>query len=195
MIAVIKKIRFKIVKYTKKRQFINNSIFGDETIFDNTSGCQNASKNKRKIQIGKKCMIRGLITTCGNGSVFIGDNTYIGGGVRIGSVHSIYIGSDVIIGGDTHIYDNNNHPTEPEKRLVMTRSGDYFGSLWCWNEAESKEIMIEDNVWIGERCAILKGVKIGKGAIVGCNSVVTHNVPEYSIVAGNPAKVVKFLTH
>lgn len=115
------------------------------------------------------------------------------GGTHIGAVESIIIGDDVIIAGNTHIYDNNNHPTDPGRRLEMSRSGDFYGPLWSWAQSDHKPIIIEDNVWIGERCAILKGVRIGKGAIVGCNSVVTHDVPEYSIVAGNPAKVVKEL--
>ena len=58
---------------------------------------------------------------------------------------------------------------------------------------ERKRIVINDNVWIGERTTILKGVVIGKGAVVGCNSVVTHDVPERCVVAGNPAKIVKML--
>ena len=117
------------------------------------------------------------------------------GGTHIGAVETIIIGNDVIIAGNTHIYDNNNHPTDPDKRLEMSRSGDFFGPLWSWAQSAHKPIIIEDNVWIGERCTILKGVRIGKGAIVGCNSVVTRDVPEYSIVAGNPAKVVKELLH
>ncbi len=52
-------------------------------------------------------------------------------------------------------------------------------------------IVIEDNVWIGERVCILSGVNIGKGAIIAANSVVTHDVPEYCVAAGSPAKVIK----
>lgn len=52
-------------------------------------------------------------------------------------------------------------------------------------------IEIGENVWIGYHCQILKGVKIGNGAIVGSGSVVTHDVPANSIVVGNPARVVK----
>lgn len=195
MIVEIKKIKIKILESIKKRQFDKYSVWGEGTKFDCTSGCQNGSMQANNIKIGKHCMIRGLISTCGNGKIVIGDRSYIGGGVRIGSVKSIVIGNDVIIAGDTHVYDNNNHPTDPKERLKMTQSGDFFGELWSWEKADNKPIIIEDNVWIGERCAILKGVKIGKGAIVGCNSVVTHDIPEYTIVAGNPAKIVKYISH
>lgn len=195
MIHVIRNIKSNFMKRIKKRQFDKGSIYGIGTMFDSTSGCQNGSSISENITIGSGCMIRGLICTSGNGKINIGDHSYIGGATRIGSVNSIIIGNDVIIANDTHIYDNNNHPVSPQKRMEMTQSGDFFGELWKWGMADNKAIVIEDNVWIGERCSILKGVKIGKGAIVGCNSVVTHDVPEYTIVAGNPAKVVKNIPH
>ena len=52
-------------------------------------------------------------------------------------------------------------------------------------------VIIEDNVWIGDKATILSGVKIGKGAIVAANAVVTKDVPAYSVVAGNPAKIIR----
>ena len=54
-------------------------------------------------------------------------------------------------------------------------------------------VVIEDNVWIGEKASIMPGVHIGKGAIIAANSVVTHDVPAYAVVAGTPAKVIKQL--
>ena len=55
----------------------------------------------------------------------------------------------------------------------------------------AKSMIIHDDVWIGELVSVFPGVEIGKGAIIGANSVVTKSVPEYCIVAGNPAKVIK----
>ena len=54
-----------------------------------------------------------------------------------------------------------------------------------------KRISIGNEVWIGNRAMILKGVTIGNGAVIAADSVVTHDVPAYSVVAGNPAKVIK----
>ena len=62
-----------------------------------------------------------------------------------------------------------------------------------WGNVESSPIIIEDDVWIGFKSSILKGVTIGRGAIVAAGSVVTKAVPEYSLVAGNPAVVIRRL--
>ena len=58
--------------------------------------------------------------------------------------------------------------------------------------AEEKPIIIEDDVWIGANSIILGGVKIGNGAIIGAGAVVTKDVPPRAIVAGNPAKLIKY---
>lgn len=54
------------------------------------------------------------------------------------------------------------------------------------------DTVIEDGVWIGMRSVIMPGVKIGEGAVIGVNSVVTKNVPPYAVVGGNPAKIIKY---
>jgi len=74
----------------------------------------------------------------------------------------------------------------------MSKSG-FYGDAWSAKHSSSAPIIISDNVWIGERATILKGVSIGQGAIVAMGSVVTKDVPDYSIVAGNPARIVKYL--
>lgn len=56
---------------------------------------------------------------------------------------------------------------------------------------EEKKTIIENNVWIGAKATILSGIRVGRGSIIGANSVVTHNVPENSVVGGVPARVIK----
>ena len=107
-------------------------------------------------------------------------------------MEAVTIGNDVIIATNVRIFDNNNHPTSPTQREMMSHN-DFYGELWTWKYAEHKPVVIGDNVWIGEFSAILKGVTIGKGSIVASHSVVTKDVPPYVIVAGNPARVVKRL--
>ena len=106
----------------------------------------------------------------------------------------ITIGNYVIISNHVSISDNNNHPTDPEIRKKMSESG-FYSNYWNWELSDHKPVVIEDNVWIGEYATILKGVTVGRGSIVASHSVVTRNVEPYSIVAGNPARKVKELSH
>ena len=79
-------------------------------------------------------------------------------------------------------------------RLKMSQCDSFLtDELWSWKYADSLPIVIEDNVWIGRDSRILKGVTVGKGSIVALGAIVTHDVPPYCVVAGNPAKVVKRL--
>lgn len=196
---MLKKIYTKWMQNKRKKSFFKNATL-DETVFiDYTALCTNELGRKDAIQIGSGSCIRGKIALqeAGKGEPYptikIGQHCYLGGGSIIGAVEKITVGENVIIAGDTHIFDNNNHPISPEERRKMSTSGNFFGELWKWKKSEHRPITIEDNVWIGECCSILKGVTIGEGSIVGCRSVVTKDVPPYSVVAGNPARVVKRL--
>lgn len=143
-----------------------------------------------RIVIGNNSRVYGSLQSQGDGTIVIGDHTCIMERAIVGSVNSISIGSCVGISNHVHIFDNNNHPTSPRVRREMYPRG-FEGDQWRWTHSESKPIVIEDNVWIGEYAAVLKGVTIGTGAIVASHAVVTKDVPPYSIVAGNPARVVK----
>lgn len=100
--------------------------------------------------------------------------------IRIGRYCSISSSSFFLLGGG-HPYNYlSTYPFMAKK----------FGIK---SEASTKgPIILEDDVWIGEKALILSGVKIGKGAIVGAGAVVTKDVEPYSIVAGNPAKIIKY---
>ena len=145
------------------------------------------------IRIGERCEIFGTLQSMGKGKITIGDHCAVYNRSIIGSVNSISIGNCVVISNQVHIYDNNNHPTSPSVRRKMCMEG-FHTDAWRWEHAVSKPIVIEDDVWIGENATILKGVTIGRGSVVACCSVVTKDVPPYTIVAGNPARVVKEIT-
>lgn len=144
------------------------------------------------IKIGDNCEIIGILSAKTGAEINIGRYTTIRADSVLGALQRIDIGNYVIISNNVHIYDNNNHPTSPHQRIELCKSG-FHSEKWNWRYSECSPITIEDNVWIGERSAILKGVTIGRGSIVASNSVVTKSVPPYSIVAGNPAKIVKQL--
>lgn len=181
----------KFLKYLKaKKQFRKNSFFGVNFHFDYKSRCFSESKNN--IVIGNNSEVFGTLISQENGKISIGDHSTIRFDSIVGCVNAVSIGDNVIISNNVHIYDNNNHPTNPEVRKKMTDKG-FYGEEWKWKNSVSKPIIICNNVWIGERATILKGVTIGEGSIIGCDSVVTKDVPPFSVAAGNPAVVLKQL--
>ena len=179
--------------YKNKKSYKKNAILGRNISFGVSGNCFNESHRKENIRIGDNSFIMGSLYTADDGKIEIGKHFYFGGNSIIGAINSVKVGDCVIISNDVKIFDNNNHPISPEKRKNMSMGG-FKNENWHWRHADNKAIIIEDNVWIGQYVTILKGVKIGKGAIVGTRAVVTKDVPPYTIVAGNPAKVVKKLS-
>ena len=174
----------------KRHLFHKRAIVKEDLILCPRSNCY--SSKKENITIGKQCLVYGTIYAMDDGKISIGDHTCIFENSFVGSVCSIKIGKCVIVSNHVKIYDNNNHPTDPSDRHNMCVNG-FFGEAWLWGNAEKAPVIIEDDVWIGEHVSVLKGVTIGKGSVVATRSVVTKDVPPYSVVAGNPARVVKQL--
>ena len=111
-------------------------------------------------------------------SVTLGDNSGIGINANIGA-HCI-IGNDVMMGPECTIYTQNH------------RFDDTSKPMRCQGFQKVKPVHIGNDVWIGGRVTILPGVKVGDHAIIGAGSIVTKDVPEWAIVAGNPATIKKF---
>ena len=117
-----------------------------------------------------------LTATGDHSTIQIGDDVGVSG-CSVTAVERITIGNRVLIGSGVLIVDNDGHPIDPVGRR--------YGS-----GTASAPIQIDDDVFIGARAIVLKGVHIHQGAIVGAGAVVTRDVPEYAIVAGNPARIV-----
>ena len=157
---------------------------------------------KRKyITIGEKGLIRAnFIFESNKGEIVIGNNVQLSQ-VTFISRNRIEIKDDVSIAWGVTIYDHNSHSVNWEERKYDNLQGyeDYLNYNGIsvvnknWNCVVDKEICIESKVWIGFDATILKGVTIGEGAIVGAKSVVTKDVEPWTIVAGNPAKIIKYL--
>ncbi len=109
-----------------------------------------------------------------------GPNFMMTGGVLCASSR-IKIGDTVAVGANSVIVDSDFHPINPESRKMFPSAG------------KTAEVIIEDDVFIGMNCLILKGVTIGRGSLVAAGSVVSRSVPPGVIVAGNPAQVIREL--
>lgn len=182
----------RLKKAYKMLRFRKYASFGADLEISARSDC--SAMQPGTITIGDHCRVFGRLQTQDSGEIRIGNHSCVYLDSIIGSVSSIRIGDYVVISNHVHIYDNNNHPTDPQVRKNMCIAG-FDGDAWLWRHSDSAPIVIEDNVWIGEYAAVLKGVTIGTGAVVASHAVVTKDVPPYTIVAGNPARVVKELNH
>jgi len=111
--------------------------------------------------------------------ITIGDHTGLSGAV-IYAAKSVSIGNHVRIGINTVIYDTDFHPLDWQARRDDNAP-----------KVAVAPVVIEDDVWIGGNCIILKGVHIGRAAVIGAGSVVTCNVPQGTVWAGNPARFIK----
>lgn len=114
----------------------------------------------------------------------IGENVQINDYVHIAAIENVKIGNNVLIASKVFISDHNHGNYSGDNTsnpLIEPLKRELFAS----------KIVIEDNVWIGELVTVLPGVTIGKGAIIGANSLVNKNIPPYSISVGIPAKVIK----
>ena len=186
-------IYYWLKKKYKLTRFKKNASLGKNFNCSYGASCCNLSRKACRISIADNCEIDGSISVDETGIICIGEFTTIRYSSSIESTERITIDDHVIISNNVIIRDNNSHPTDVKKRHEMSESG--FGSdLWKWKYAKSAPIHIESNVWIGERAIIYKGVTIGKGSIIAGGSVVTKSIPEYCVAAGNPAKIVKYLT-
>lgn len=135
-------------------------------------------------------IIRRCIYANENSTIKIGDNVGISSAC-IWAKEKIEIGNNVKIGGDCIIMDTDAHSLD--FRIRNSKQMHANGQSLDTFLANSKPIFIEDDVLIGTRCIILKGVTIGARSIIGSGSIVTKNIPNDCIAAGNPCKIIKYI--
>lgn len=158
-----------------------------------TARIRNARRDSDRIVLGDNSIIRGeLMTFAHGGEIKIGRWCYVGEETRIWSAALIEIGNRVLISHSVNVFDNLTHPLRAAERhrqvqQIFTRGHPNDISL-----GESP-VRICDDAWIGAGAMVLRGVTVGQGAIVAAGAVVTKDVAACSIVAGNPAVLVREL--
>ncbi|WP_163393933.1 acyltransferase [Flavobacterium limi] len=186
--AILKLKQQKEIDYLNNNSAVignNSRIFSEAKIYNNLA-------DKTKIILGDYCDVKGeLLIFAHGGEINIGDYSFIGERTKIWSAKKISIGNRVLISHNVNIHDNNSHPLESQLRHEDFKHIISNG-LQKENYLDEKEIIIEDDVWIGFNSTILKGVRIGKGAIIGANTIITKDIPEFAVCIGNPMKIIKY---
>lgn len=148
-------------------------------------------KGAKYITIGEGCAIEKNVQLTAwdkfldqkfNPEIIFGNNCSIGEDGHITAINSIHIGNNVRMGKKVLITDNSHGNSSPEELETAPNHRPLYSK---------GPVVIEDNVWIGEKASIMPGVRIGRCSTIAANAVVTKDVPPYCIVAGVPARVVK----
>lgn len=117
-------------------------------------------------------------------SILIGDNVSFSDNCHIGAINLIQIGNNVLFGSNVYVTDHFHGTSSSSDINVHPLERDLFSK---------GSVIIEDDVWIGDGVCIMPDVKIGRSCIVGANSVVTKSFPPNCVIAGVPAKIIKYL--
>ncbi len=143
------------------------------------------------LEVGSDCVCHCRIAfDRGTARVVIGNRTYVGASSLV-AAQEIVIGDDVLVSWGVTIVDHDSHSLHFPQRQEDVR-------LWKsgrkdWTHVPQKPVRVGDKSWLGFNAIVLKGVTVGEGSVVAAGSVVTKDVPPWSVVAGNPAKVIREL--
>ncbi|MEO8701408.1 MAG: DapH/DapD/GlmU-related protein [Kofleriaceae bacterium] len=160
---------------------------GESTIFHGSA--QKRAVGSR-IEVGDHCRIDGyLITETATAIVRIGSNVFVGGSTQIVAATGIVVEDDVLISYECLIVDSDNHSLAYSKRKHDLQN--WLAGRHDWSTSAMAPVRICKGAWLGARVIVMKGVTIGEGAVVGMGSVVTKDVAPYTIVGGNPARVIR----
>jgi galactoside O-acetyltransferase len=197
ILKLIQKLRFKRHLLAIKPYYsIGNSILQESFRIDMIF----LKPIRTVLSIGNDTMLAcRVVFESKQGFVSIGNRVFIGNSTIICRT-GITFEDDIFCAWGTYFYDHDSHSLDYRDRqkditgqLEDYRAGRNFIENKDWSVVNSKPIRVCSHAWIGMNCTILKGVTIGEGAIVAAGSVVTKDVPPWTVIAGNPAKVVKEL--
>lgn len=185
LIRINSLVRKIIYKLSFKAKLLDNIHIHPSSKISSSQICL---KKDCLVKIDEQSQIEGsLVFDREEASIYIGKRSFVNGSLVASK--SIIIGDDVLISWGVTIVDHNSHSISFSHRsedVLNWRIGKKD-----WSHVKIAPVKIFNKVWIGFNSIILKGVTIGEGAIVGAGSVVTKDVPAWTIVAGNPARIIR----
>jgi len=175
---IVKSVYVGIIQVLTRLAYIEREFPSSISLWARLDVIPRAPHHERhKLSIGKNSLIESLCAICTwHGDVVLKDGASIGiGSVVMGPV---FIGEGSACSQNCFISGQSHHYEDISKHLFK-------------QGIETKQVVIGKNVWIGANSVILPGVKIGDNAVIGAGSTITEDVPPYSVVAGNPARIIK----
>ncbi|MDF3829203.1 MULTISPECIES: acyltransferase [unclassified Pseudocitrobacter] len=164
---------------------VNVSLNGERTVFEFDSNVKVDGVSitdyggDNRISIGKGSKLNGMIKIGAKCTLVIGERFSSTAGLKLHLAEGkgIFIGNDCMFGIDVNIYNHDYHP------IFFKSNGERINY--------SRDVVIQDCVWLANKVTVLKGVTIHKGAIIGLGSTVVNKIDSYCLAVGSPAKVVK----
>lgn len=174
-------LKIKIILKFKKNILIKNGVFYQNTVFYGPGKVEIGENFSLGFKYGGGFKGREIEIQARDKDAIIkiGENIATNNGIFICAIKKIKIANNVLIGSNVTIMDHNAHGISPEKRRSSSGT--------------PREVVISDNVWLGNFVHILPGTKIGKNSVVGAGSVVKGEFPANCIIQGNPAKIIKYI--
>lgn len=189
MITECRRYFRKIEKAKRLRGYRGCAAWGEGTILGEEFRIS-APYGQNSVMIGRGCFLQArLLLESAKARIRVGNDVFIGSDSILWAVDSIEIGSRCTISHGVNIHDTDSHSLSARERHERFVEKMKHGRHLVPENAKSASVVIEDDVWIGLNAIILKGVRIGRGAVVGAGSVITKDVEPYTIVVGNPQRV------
>jgi acetyltransferase-like isoleucine patch superfamily enzyme len=155
-------------------------FIGDNCIFDDLVVLDAKGSGNKGISIGSNVIIaRNTVVSCKGGNIEIGDNSNISLNCMIHSEKSVYIGKNNLWAAYCYVIGGGNHEFNRTDIPIVQQGSHVTG------------IVMNDDIWLGAGVRILDGCNIGKGVVAGAGSLVTKDIPDWHLVAGSPAKIVR----
>lgn len=199
LIGVLRKYRHK--KMLKSFSYLMN-ISPMAALLDSVNIDVRTPRGGVCISVGDNSVVGcNFIFESDQGNIIIGKRSYIGAGTNLIARSDIIIGDDVTLAWGITLYTHNSHSLDWQERAndiaIINDNLRHRRDMLAnknWDVVKSAPIIVKDKAWIGMNSIILKGVTIGEGAVVGAGSVVTKDVPPWTVVGGNPAIVLQKLS-
>lgn len=188
MKSFVKSVLAAIASWRIRRQFAFIEIGPESQVYF----WRIRSGKSGRLRVGRQSRIETRLTMEREGaSLVVGDRSFIGGG-EISCASRIDIGDDVMIAWGTTIFDHASHSLRFSERANDVTG--WLRGVKDWSVVEMAPVRIGNKAWIGFGSILLPGVSVGEGAVVGAGSVVTRDVPPWTVAAGNPARVIRELS-